>query len=162
MRNRWILLLLILTTRHTLALPSDSKQRIYIYADTSYYNYKTGKNIFEGNVRVDQGTTHITADKLVTQTNQKHRLKEAVAYGKNDLAHYWTISKQSQPEIHAYAKVIKFYPIQANVTLESAARVIQGKNSFQGELIHYNSNDQTITVPRSTGARAVIIYNPDK
>ncbi len=153
---------LLLITQSGLSLPSDSKQRIYIQANSSIYNYKTGFNVFEGNVKIDQGTTHITADKLVTKSGLKHKIIEAIAYGNQDLAHYWTLSKQSEPEIHAYAKVIKFYPIQSNVTLEKQVNVTQGENSFHGELIHYNSNDQTIIVPAANKGRAVIVYNPDK
>lgn len=144
-----------------LALPTDSKQVLHINADTTTYNFKTGDKIFVGNVKVDQGTTHIRADKLITKNNQQHVISEVIATSDLGLAHYWTITKNGQPETHAYAKVIKFYPLQSNVTLEKSAKVLQGENSFQGELIHYNSNDQTVTVPRSTTAQAVIVYNPE-
>lgn len=151
----------ILVTQSGLALPSDSRQALHIKADSSIYNYKTGYNLFEGNVVIDQGTTHITADKLITKSDLKHKISEAIAYGDQQLAHYWTLSKQSEPEIHAYARVIKFYPSQSNVTLEKQVKVTQGENSFNGELIHYNSNDQTITVPASNKGRSVIVYNPE-
>lgn len=154
--------LLLLATQPSLSLPSDSKQKVFIGADSSIYNYKTGFTTFEGNVQVDQGTTHITADKLTTKSDVGHKISEAIAYGTKGLAHYWTLSKPSEPEIHAYAKVIKFYPALSNVTLENQVNVTQGENSFHGELIHYNSNDQTIIVPASNKGRSVIVYNPDK
>jgi lipopolysaccharide export system protein LptA len=157
----FLVLLSTLIASSSLALPSDSRQALHIKADSSIYNYNTGFNIFEGNVIIDQGTTHITADKLVTKSDLKHKISEAIAYGDQQLAHYWTLSKQSEPEIHAYAKVIKFYPAQSNVTLEKQVKVRQGENSFNGELIHYNSNDQTITVPASNKGRSVIVYNPE-
>lgn len=153
--------LTLLISPHGLALPSDSRQALHIKADSSVYNYKTGFNIFEGNVIIDQGSTHITADRLITKSDIKHKISEAIAYGDQQLAHYWTLSKESEPEIHAYARVIKFYPIQSNVTLEKQVKVTQGENSFNGELIHYNSNDQTITVPASNKGRSVIVYNPE-
>lgn len=164
MRNNLALALtsLLLFSSHCLALPSDNRQVLHIYADSTNYNFKTGEKIFIGNVKVDQGSTHIQADKLITHNNPQHAINEVIATSNTGLAHYWTLTKSGQPEAHAYAKVIKFYPIQSNVTLEKSARVIQGENSFQGELIHYNSNDQTITVPRSSQAQAVIVYNPDK
>lgn len=154
--------LLLFVAQVSLSLPSDSKEKLFITADSSIYNYKTGFNVFEGNVQVDQGSTHITADKLITKSNSNHKLSEAVAYGKAQLAHYWTLTKQSEPQIHAYAKIIKFYPIESNVTLEQQVNVKQGENSFHGELIHYNSIDQTIIVPASNQGRSVIVYNPDK
>lgn len=144
------------------ALQEDSKEKVYIVADTTIYNYRTGVKIFEGNVKVDQGTTHITADKLVTKNNSQHKIQEAIAYGVNQLAHYRTVPKLGEPEVHAKSKIIKFYPIESNVTLEQNVIVTQGDNSFQGEVIIYNGSDQTITVPASKNGRAVLVYNPDK
>lgn len=159
----WLLSICICLFTSTLyALQEDSKEKIYIVADSTIYNYKTGVNIFIGNVKVDQGTTHIRADKLITKNNTQHKIHEAIAYGLKDLAHYWTLPKLGDPETHARAKVIKFYPIESNVTLEQNVVVVQGKNSFQGELILYNRGDQTITVPASKNGRAVLIYNPDE
>lgn len=146
----------------TFGLESDKKEKVYILADSGVYNFKTGIDIYEGNVKIDQGTTHITADRLITKKNDKHKIKEAVAYGITKLAHYWTLPNQKDPEIHAHAKIIKFYPIESKVTLEKNVLITQGENSFKGELIHYNRNDQTITVPATANARAVIVYNPEK
>jgi lipopolysaccharide export system protein LptA len=143
------------------ALHEDKKEKVYIVADSTIYNYKTGIRIFEGNVKVDQGTTHLTADRLVTKNNSDHNIQEAIAYGLGQLAHYWTLPKIGEPEIHAHAKVIKFYPIESNVVLEQSVVVTQGENNFQGELILYNGGDQTITVPASKNGRAVLVYNPD-
>lgn len=144
------------------ALPTDNMQKVYIVADSTTYNYKNGINVFEGHVKIDQGTTHITADKLITKSNAQHKIEEAIAYGYQELAHYWTLPKEGEPEMHAKAKIIKYYPIQANITLQQEVYVTQGENSFQGNLIHYNSKDQTVTVPASTSGHAVLVYNPDK
>lgn len=145
-----------------LALPSDSKEMLHIVSASSNFNYKTGVNEFIGHVIIDQGTTHLTADRVITKNNAQHKIQEAIAYGTTQLAHYWTTPKTGDTEIHAYAKIIKFYPIESNVTLEQNATVQQGENSFKGELIHYNNNDQTIIVPQLEKSRAVLVYNPDK
>lgn len=143
------------------ALPIDKKEKVHIVSDTWTYNYKNGSSIFEGHVKVDQGTTHIRADRLTTKNNNQHKMEEAIAYGVQNLAHYWTLPAVGDPEIHAIARVIKFYPLTSNITLEKEVTVTQGENSFQGQLIHYNMNDQTIAVPASKNGRAVVIYNPD-
>lgn len=154
--------LLLLITSSIFALPSDKQQKVYIVADSTIYNYKNGLNVFEGHVKIDQGSTHITADKLITKTNAQHKIEEATAYGYQELAHYWTTPKEGEPVMDAKAKIIKYYPLQANITLEQDVHLSQGDNHFQGEIIHYNSNDQTVTVPASTHGRAVLVYNPDK
>ena len=112
-----LLIFLTLSPLPSYALKTDRQDIVHIVADSSVYNYKSGVNVFEGNVRIDQGTTHITADKLITKDNRYHKIQEAIAYGEKKLAHYWTLPKLNEPEIHAKAKIIKFYPIETNVVL---------------------------------------------
>ena len=159
---RIMMVTLCVCPMYTHALETDHNEKVNIIADSWVYNFKSGMNVYEGNVKVDQGSTHITADRLVTKNNAQHKIKEATAFGLENLAHYWTLPKEGDVEIHAKAKVIKYYPIETNVTLEKTVQVTQGENTFQGELIHYNSKDQTITVPATKNARAIIVYNPDK
>jgi lipopolysaccharide export system protein LptA len=139
----------------------DQNEITYITADGGVYNYKTGVNQFDGHVRIDQGTTHVTADRLITKSNHQHKIEQAIAYGLSSSAHYWTLLKNDDPEFHAQAKIIRYFPLASNVTLEHAAIVTQGTNSFHGELIHYNSANQTIAVPALEKNQAVLIYNPD-
>lgn len=155
----WVILFM---STSLFALDSDRSARLNIVADSGTYNFKTGVDIYEGHVKVDQGTTHITAEKLITKKNSQHKIEEAVAYGDKELAHYWTLPKLGDAEIHARAKIIKFYPLQMNASLEHDVHIKQGENSFQGELIHYNDRDQTITLPASANGHAMLVYNPDK
>ncbi|HLB42999.1 MAG TPA: lipopolysaccharide transport periplasmic protein LptA [Gammaproteobacteria bacterium] len=155
-------LLLFIFSHHAFALQIDHPSVVHIIADSSIYNYKSGVNLFEGNVKIDQGTTHIRADKVVTKNNQQHKMQEAIAYGIKQLAHYWTLPKPNELEIHAKAKIIKFYPIESNVVLEKNVILTQGENSFHGELILYNKNDQTIIVPAANNSQAILVYNPSK
>jgi len=143
------------------ALETDRTQALHIVSDAGIYNFKTGVDIYEGHVKVDQGTTHLLADKLITKKNKLHKIQEATAYGLQTLAHFWTLPKKDDPEIHAHAKIIKFYPLESNASLEHEVFVEQGENRFQGELIHYNSSEQTITVPATTNAHASLIYYPE-
>ena len=161
-RNLTFIILFYFCCSLATALPSDNKEKLHIVSDKSNYNFKTGVNEFIGHVVVDQGTTHLTADRVITKNNTQHKVKEVVAYGIAPLAHYWTVPKPGDLEMHAQAKIIKYYPIESNVSLEQNVNIKQGENSFQGELIHYNSYDQTITVPQLEKSRAVLVYNPDK
>lgn len=162
--NRQLILALLVLLLHSgivHALPEDSKEKVYVKADKSTYNLKTHFNVFEGHVKVDQGSTHILADKLTTKSNDQFKIIEAIAYGTAQPAHYWTIPKQGDQELHTYAEIIKFYPIQSNVVFEKNVTLKQGENSFQGQLILYNMRDLTVTVPESNNSRSVLVYNPD-
>jgi len=163
-RLKWIFIFLfsLLISSHSYALREDTKDKIFIVADSSVYNYKTGIKVFTGHVKAIQGSTHLTADKVTTKDNDKHQIQEIVAYGENESAHYWTLPKVGDQQMHAYASIIKFFPLDSNVILEKNVLVKQGDNHFKGQLILYNMNDETITVPPSANGRAVLIYNPDK
>jgi lipopolysaccharide export system protein LptA len=75
--RQWPTFLVIILTAFSVAayaLPEDSKEILHIKADTTIYNYKKGVNYFEGHVQIDQGTTHVTADRLTTKDNDKHQI----------------------------------------------------------------------------------------
>jgi len=156
------LILTLLFTLPAYALPNDTLQKLYITADFSSYNSKTSTTLFVGNVNVNQGTTHLTADRLTTKSNSQHKMEEVIAYGSKDQAHYWTTRIPEELPTHAKANLIKFYPLQSLVKLEGNVILTQGENSFQGPFILYNMQDQVVTVPSSKEGRAVLIYNPDK
>ena len=155
----FVCLLLPITSN---ALPDDYHKKLNIVADQWHYNYRTGVTVYEGHVHALQGTTHVVADRLITKTNKQHVINEATAYGETERAHYWTTPNLGEKEMHAFANIIKMYPIESNVVLEQEVTVKQGENSFQGQLILYHMSDQTITVPASKDGRAILVYDPDK
>lgn len=160
---KWMFGVLVLTyCSLAFALVEDNKEKMVITADSSIYNYKSGYTVFEGHVKVDQGTTHLTAAKLTTKTDMNHHLQEAIAYGVNELAHYWTLPKQGDPEVHAQAKIIKLYPVKSNVALEQNVVLTRGADHFEGELIIFNRDDQTIVVPQKQNTRATLTIYPEK
>lgn len=154
--------LIAIYTPMTFALPVDVEQTIHITADSSVFDYRSGVNTYEGNVKVDQGTTHLTADRVITKNNAKHKIDEAIAYGIKNQAEYITIPKAGDELFHAKAKVITFYPPKSEIVLEGNVTVTQGENSFNGPLILYNIKDQIVTAPASKGGRATIVIEPKK
>ncbi len=164
-RNMLKMLLLILAltgiTMTCYGLRDDSKEKMIILSDATLYDNKTGITIFEGHVKVTQGTTLIIADKLTTKTDKNHKINEIIAYGINQVAEYWTLPKEKDQPFHASANIIKYYPKDPKVTLEQNVTASQGKNSFHGGVIHYNRQTETLMVPASNTGRAILIYNPD-
>lgn len=145
------------------ALPDDTKQTMHIVADGTTFNYKTGANVYEGHVKIDQGSTHLIADRVTTNSNSNHKMEEAIAYGlNNQLAEYITQPKPGDLLLHAKAKIIKFYPLQSLVVLEGNVTVSQGKNSFEGPIIMYNMKNQIVTAPASKAGRASVVIEPSQ
>lgn len=159
---RLLFFILLFSPLTLFALKTDDQQVVHINSDGSTFNYKTGTNLYEGHVKIVQGTTHLTADRVVTTNNNNHKMEQAVAYGLTQLAEYTTIPKPGDPVLHAKAKIIKFFPIKSIVYLEGDVIVTQGKNSFQGPVIVYNMKDQIVTAPPSKTGRATIIIEPSQ
>lgn len=159
---KFILLLSIIFTKSAFALPNDSEQPLHIVANSTTFNYKTGVDIYEGDVKADQGTTHLTADRLVTEKDDHHKIVSVIAYGVQKSAEFTTLPTKSDQLMHANARVIKFYPVTSVVVLEENVIVTQGKNSFHGPHIIYNMKDQIVSAPASKNGRASIVIEPNK
>ncbi len=144
------------------SLPKESDKPFSIIANTSVFNYKTGIDIYEGDVKIDQGTTHLTADRLITKKNKQHKIILATALGIKKLAEYTTVPSAGDPLLYAKARIIKFYPITSIVILEKDVVVTQKGNSFHGPLIIYNIKDQVVTAPASKNGRATIVIEPEQ
>lgn len=120
------------------ALPSDAQAKMYISAQTAQVDKLTGNSVYLTDVKIDRGTTHVTADKLTVQSvNGKAVL--LTAYGNpKQLAHYQTQTDINKPVLDAYALVIKYYPPQHVVELIGNAHVTQGHNQIDGPHLQYD------------------------
>lgn len=132
---------------------------LHIKANSSLFNYKTGVTIYDGNVIIHQGTTCLTAERVVTYANNHHRIAKAVAYGLTHLAEYTSIMPPEKKWLHAKAKMIAFYPLQSTVVLEKNVIITKGNNRFEGEKIIYNLKTQIISAPENKKRQSKIIIN---
>src|SRR3990167_5116698 len=99
-------------------IDTNSEDPIHIIANATLFNYKTGINTYEGEVRIDQGVTHLTADRVITQSNDKHKVILATAYGLTRQAEYSTLPKNSTVIMTALADEIEFTPETEIVVLK--------------------------------------------
>lgn len=157
-----LLVLLLALPLPLYALPNDNKAPLNIFSNSSQHNYKLRETWFEGKVKIHQGSTHLTAERLVTKKNGKNKVEEVIAYGGDKQAHYWTQPKVGEEVMHARAKVMKIYPQQSKIVLEGNVLVSQGKNHFQGQIIVYNTKRQIITVPANKNSRATFVIEADQ
>lgn len=155
--------ILIFISTSLFALSSDSTQPMHIVADSSSFNYHTGVSQYDGHVEVTQGSTKLNADRVITYNNAQHKIQEAIAYGFNQPAEYWTQLKEKDSLLlHAIAAVMHFYPQKSLITLKGNAKVTHGDNTFVGPIAIYDMKKQTVTAPPSKLGRASIVINPDQ
>lgn len=150
---------------NTFALPSDAKATMYISAETAQVDKLTGDSVYIGNVTVDRGTTHVTADKLTVKTvNGKAVL--LTAYGNpNKLAHYQTKTDINKPVLDAYALVLKYYPPQHVMELIGKAHVTQGNNQVDGPHLQYDVKNRVLVAIKDnsqTSEKTTFIIDPNE
>jgi len=140
----YILLLALLfstISATSVALPDDREQPIRITADQALRDEKQGFTEYTGNVRMDQGSMHIEADKI-TIYHVNEDADKIVAEGAP--AHM-----QQRPEIdkglmHARANIIEYYKAEDRVHLRDNAQVEQDGSTVAGDTIDYFITEQLV------------------
>ena len=125
----------------SVALPDDREQPIRITADQALRDEKQGFTEYTGNVRMDQGSMHIEADKI-TIYHVNEDADKIVAEGAP--AHM-----QQRPEIdkglmHARANIIEYYKAEDRVHLRDNAQVEQDGSTVAGDTIDYFITEQLV------------------
>lgn len=123
------------------ALPEDRDQPIRITADQALRDEKQGFTVYSGNVRMDQGSLHIDADKITVY----HTAEEAsriVAEGSP--AHLRQRPEPDKGLMHARAGIIEYFKAEDRVYLSKAARIEQDGSIVTGETIEYFISEQLV------------------
>jgi lipopolysaccharide export system protein LptA len=147
--NRSLIILLtaasLVGTSYVYALKEDDSAPVYVVAKSAELDRSTGRNTFRENVKIDQGSTHITGDSATTQNDATNRVEEVIIIGNSKkLAHYWSLPEINKPELHARALIIKFYPEKQYVILLGSASIIQGADSIKGARLEYDIKKQLL------------------
>ena len=67
----------------TFALGTDFMKAVHIESEQQMFDLKTNKVIFEGKVKVTQGSIKVLADKVeIIQDKKTSKIKQILAYGK--------------------------------------------------------------------------------
>lgn len=159
--DKAILLLLLIST-HCFALPDDKTKTLQLRADTADINQTTRQGIYHNNVELDQGSTHLRAAHAMTVVNLQNQLIRATAEGDSAAqAHFWTLTDEKKPPLHAYANIIRYFPEKHRIQLEGKARVEQGIDSFSAPIIHYDTLHQHVISQSNHNDQTVIIIHPE-
>ena len=138
--------LLLVTPPATWGLDSDRSQPIHIEADRATLSEKGNQSIYEGNVRLRQGTLHLQGDHM-TVLLADNEVDKIILTGKPATLQ----QKQGDTVQHAEAGNIEFSASNENVILLGNARVWQtGGEEFRSERIVFNLNDNTVNAGGTT------------
>lgn len=145
------------------ALPTDKEQQLFFRADSVDINQATHHGLYIGQVELDQGSTHIRAHMVITDGDKDHQITKATLKGNTGAqAHYWVLTTQDKPPLHAFADVIYYFPERHMVELVGHAKVEQGDNLISGAYICYNTQTQHVVSNSGNHMRTTIVLHPEK
>ena len=141
-RCRRSLLLLVLLSPCAWGLDADRDQPITIEADKASLNDKTGLSVYEGNVKLQQGTLIFTGNHMTVQLTDK-KLDVIVLTGNPATAVQRPEGKDTDQ--HAEASRIEYYANDERVILLDKARVWEtGDEEFRSDRIVVNLKTDTV------------------
>lgn len=128
-------------TGGVMALPTDRDQPINIIADKAVRDDKQGFTVYSGDVRMDQGSMHIEADKL-TIYHAEEDVEKIVAEGR-------PARMRQQPEldkgiVYARAHTIEYFKGEERVHLKTNASIEQDGGTVTGDSIDYFITEQLV------------------
>jgi lipopolysaccharide export system protein LptA len=134
---------------------ADRDKPINLEADTMDVNDATKVSVYQGNVRLTQGTILLTADKLVVKQD-RDGFSSGTAYG--NPATFRQKRDGVDEYIEGYGQRIEYDGRQEKVELFLDARVKRGQDEVRGSYISYDSKTELFQV--KGGKEAVTTTNP--
>ncbi len=159
MKSIYLIFILLLSPL-SFALEADKNEPLHINADHVFLNHKTGINTYEGRVKLIQGTSELTADTISVNLDSNNQLKKIIAKGSP--ARYRTLFAKTKPEIIATANIMEYHPQENTLLLIDNAKIVEGKNSFEGSRIEYNIQQKTVISATANQGQIRIILQPQE
>lgn len=145
----------------TQAKQSDKNQPIHLNATGHLIgSQQSGKIVVTDNVTLDQGSFHADGDKATgyTDPNDTSQWQRIVLTGSP--AHF-SQTEDNGTLVHGQAQTLDYLVSGNTVVLTGNASVVQqGKGSFQGEKLTYNTDTGEIQGTAAAGGRVHITLQP--
>ena len=147
--NKLIILAALFFTSLAFALPEDAKQPIEIEAESVTVDESTGFNEFSGNAEVKQGSLLLFAELIQVQTNSDG-VETMIAKGTLEKPAKYIQSQENQARfIEATATLITYNINEGMIFLVGNAHLVQGFDSFSGDSLNYDINNDRVVVKGS-------------
>ena len=159
--NKIILLTTIFFSTFAFALLEDAKLPIEIEAESVIVDEASGFNEFSGNAEIRQGSLLMTAELIQVQTNAEG-VEKMKATGTLDNPAKYIQSQENQARfIEATAKKITYDVNEGMIFLVGNAYLIQGFDSFSGDSLTYDINNDKVIVKGSEDGTTRVKFKID-
>lgn len=147
--------LLALFTHAAQAERADRDKPVNLESDTVEVNDLNKVSVYQGNVRLTQGTLLITADKLVV-TQDDDGFSKSTAYGSPT---YFKQKRDGVDELtEGWAQRLDYDAKRDKVEMFTQARIKRGQDEVRGNYIAYDGQTESYRV--IGGKEAASEYNP--
>jgi len=147
--NKFLILLMAFVSSLVFALPEDTKQPIEIEAQSVVVDETTGFNEFSGNAEVRQGSLLLFAELIRVQTDNEE-VVSMIAKGSLEKPAKYIQSQENQARfIEATATLITYDVDKGMIFLVGNAHLVQGFDSFSGDTLNYDINNDKVVVKGS-------------
>ncbi|WP_250657305.1 lipopolysaccharide transport periplasmic protein LptA [Alkalimarinus coralli] len=141
------------------AFTANSNQPIKIQSDRAELDEKKGRSIYSGDVVITQGKSILKSDKVIIYSDKSGLIK-LEAFGSP--AEFSDQQEGEELPTHAYGNTIIYTRNNEKLTLIDDAKLEQGKNTFRGKKIEYNTVSRVVTAQggEEKSQRVEIIVHP--
>ena len=136
----------------------DAEQPIHWRADHAEGD-ATGRTILTGDVRMEQGTLRVEADRMVIEYDGD-RVVRITAEGAP--ARYRQRPRPDAGPVEADAERIVYHAVEERVELLGRAYLAQEPNEFRGEVIHYDVREGRIDAAGDGDGGVEMIWQPER
>lgn len=133
------------------ALSTDPQQPVQIEADFAELDDEEHTTVYIGNVVVDQGSIHMTGDRLRVNFTENKDMKDAYLEGRPAT---FKQTPDHDEDVHGQALKIEYHAEQSLLNLIEKARVTQGERLFEGHRINYDTKKSIITARSARAGQA--------
>jgi lipopolysaccharide export system protein LptA len=161
-KRRWkvfhVIFFVCLLPFSVLAQQKSAEEIAHFAADHVALQGESGTTIYTGHVKMDQGTTHLIAEKVVAYKNEQGEIDKIVATG--NPAHYITLPENQTDPVYATGDTIEYYPLVRKAIIIGHGQVTQAENSLKGSYIIYDMVRATVRSLPSAGEESSITLQP--
>lgn len=140
------------------AREQNRSQIIYFESDTLLYNNETKLGIYQGHIKLTQGSGVLTADYATSYSDQNGQVVKVVASG--NPARYRAQIFPNRPKLIATGNTIYYYPQKDWLEAVGNAEIVQGQNRIKGPQINYDFKKKTVGSPLSKEGHTQIVIAP--
>ncbi len=117
------------------ALPEDAERPIHIRSESAEIERQEGRIVYDGGVRVEQGTLRVIAERMVVDADDG-KVVRITATGTP--ARYRQQLEDGAGQVEADASTIVYHTRLSRIDLQGDAHLEQRGNSLRGDLIRYD------------------------